>query len=125
MSMEKLKKLSLRSELSLRSTIVLLVEITLKALSLNSRGYAARRTYGNRTTVQGMHADGVPQQCGWATPSGSMSRVMHFDSVGSANPRLLRGDRVAVIRGKGNVVNFVNFDNFDNFKKERNPIYNK
>ena len=69
---------------------------TLKALSLNSRGYAARRTYGNRTTVRGMHADGVPQQRGWATPSGSMSRVMHFDSVGSANPRLLRGDRVRV-----------------------------
>ena len=95
--MEKLKKLE---KLSLRSTIVLLVGKTLKALSLNSRGYAARRTYGNRTTVRGMHADGVPQQRGWATPSGSMSRVMHFDSVGSANPRLLRGDRVAVIRGK-------------------------
>ena len=76
---------------------------TLKALSLNSRGYAVRRTYGYRTTVQWMHAEGVPQQRGWATPSGSMSRVMHFDSVGSANPRLLRGDRVAVIRGKSNV----------------------
>ena len=99
-----------KAERSLRSTIVLLVGKTLKALSLNSRGYAVRRTYGfgyavrrtygNRTTVQGMHADGVPQQRRWATPSGSMSRVMHFDSVGSANPRLLRGDRVAVIRGK-------------------------
>ena len=89
---------------------------TLKALSLNSRGYAARRTYGNRTTVQGMHADGVPQQRGRATPSGSMSSVGSDPSVGSANPRLLRGDRVAVIRGKGNVDNFDNFVNFDNFK---------
>ena len=94
--------------------------ITLKALSLNSRGYAVRRTYGNRTTVQGMHADGVPQQRRWATPSGSMSRVMHFDSVGSANPRLLRGDRVAVIRGKTFVDNFVNFDNF---KRNKPYIY--
>ena len=96
MSMEELKKLKKLSRRSKLKTIVM-ASNTLKALSLNSRGYAARRTYGNRTTVRGMHADGVPQQRGWATPSGSMSRVMHFDSVGSANPRLLRGDRVAVI----------------------------
>ena len=62
---------------------------TLKALSLNSRGYADRRTYGNRTTAVGMHAEGVPQQRGWATPSGSMSSVCPEPSVGSANPRLL------------------------------------
>ena len=69
---------------------------TLKALSLNSRGYAARRTYGNRTTVRGMHADGVPQQRGWATPSGSMSPITHSFSVGRTDPRLLMGDPVRV-----------------------------
>ena len=88
---------------------------TLKALSLNSRGYAARRTYGNRTTVQGMHADGVPQQRRWATPSGSMSSVGSDLSVGRTDPRLLRGDRVAVIRdnlcGKTFVFNSFNFFN--------------
>ena len=107
---QALRGVSLRSKLTLRSTIVLLAEKTLKALSLNSRwyadrrtygfGYAARRTYGNRTTVIGMHADSVPQHRRWATPSGSVSVVMASHSVGSANPRLPMGDRVAVIRDK-------------------------
>ena len=60
-------------------------------------GYAVRRTYGNRTTVNGMHAEGVPQQRRWATPSGSMSVGMRPVSVGRTDPRLLIGDRVAVI----------------------------
>ena len=74
------------------------IGMTVKPSPINSRGYAARRTYGNRTTVQGMHADGVPQHRRWATPSGSISLMTHSLSVGSANPRLLNGDRVAVIR---------------------------
>ena len=34
---------------------------TLKALSLNSRGYAVRRTYGFNATINEMHAEGVPK----------------------------------------------------------------
>ena len=113
------------------------VGMTVKPSPINSRGYAARRTYGfgyavrrtygNRTTVNGMHAEGVPQQHRWATPSGSMSPITHSVSVGSANPRLLKGDRVAVIRGnlggKTFVDNFVNFGNFDNFKQNLQFTY--
>ena len=73
------------------------VGMTVKPSPINSRGYAVRRTYGNWTTVQGMHADGVPQHRRWATPSGSMSSVCSDLSVGRTDPRLLIGDRVAVI----------------------------
>ena len=62
------------------------VGMTVKPSPLNSRGYADRRTYGNRTAVNGMHAECVPQQREWATPSGSMSVGMHLVSVGSTNP---------------------------------------
>ena len=77
------------------------VGMTVKPSPINSRGYAFRRTYGNNAGVIELHAEGVPQQRRWATPSGSMSRVMRPLSVGSANPRLLIGDRVAVIGGGG------------------------
>ena len=62
------------------------VGMTVKPSPLNSRGYADRRTYGNRTAVNGMHAECVPQHCRWATPSGSMFVGMHLVSVGSTNP---------------------------------------
>ena len=64
---------------------------TLEGSPFNSRGYAARRTLGQPRTTKGSTPKGVPQQWQWATPSGSML-VMPSDSVGSANPRLLRGD---------------------------------
>ena len=96
------------------------VGMTVKPSPINSRGYAARRTYGfgyaprrtygNRTTVQGMHADSVPQHRRWATPSGSMSSVCTDLSVGRSDPRLLRGDRVAVSLGGNNETNFLWFN---------------
>ena len=37
------------------------VGMTVKPSPINSRGYAVRRTYGFNATINGMHAEGVPQ----------------------------------------------------------------
>ena len=69
---------------------------------LNSRGYAARRTYGQMDTVYGMHPDRVPQPSRLGDPfrvdvtPAAVSAGRSAVSAGRPDLRLLSGDRVAV-----------------------------